>query len=172
MNKPDIDLWDLYRQMFRSRCVEELVSEWWNQGKITGEMHLGIGEEAVSAGVVSHLRQGDAMALDHRGTSPLVIRALDLVSLLRELLGREDGLCRGMGGHMHLFSRELNAASSGIVGASGPLATGFALGAQYLKTGNIAIAFFGEGAINQGMLMESFNLAVMWELPVVFVSPV
>jgi acetoin:2,6-dichlorophenolindophenol oxidoreductase subunit alpha len=165
----EVDLWELYHQMLRSRYFEELVRDWWGQGKISGEMHLGIGEEAISAGIINHLHEGDAIALDHRGTSPLVIRGIDLVSLLLELLGKADGLCRGMGGHMHLFSKECKAASSGIVGSSGPLAAGFALEAQHRETGNIAIAFFGEGAINQGMLMESLNLAAAWRLPVVFV---
>lgn len=109
------------------------------------------------------------MALDHRGTPPLLMYGIDPVSLLREFLGREDGLCCGMGGHMHLFSREHLAASSGIVGASGPTATGFALAAQYLGTSKLSVAFFGDGAMNQGMLMESMNLAAAWKLPVLFV---
>jgi TPP-dependent pyruvate/acetoin dehydrogenase alpha subunit len=89
--------------------------------------------------------------------------------LLREFLGRPDGLCAGRGGHMHLFSKEHLAASSGIVGASGPAAAGFALAARHLRPGKIALAFFGEGAMNQGMLLEAMNLAVVWRLPVVFV---
>jgi pyruvate dehydrogenase E1 component alpha subunit len=132
-------------------------------------MHLGTGEEAIIAGVVAHLREGDAMALDHRGTAALVMRGIDPVLILRELLGHSDGLCGGMGGHMHLFSKEYLAASSGIVGAEGPTAAGFALAAQYLHPGAIAVAFFGEGAMNQGMLMESMNLASAWNLPVLFV---
>lgn len=163
------DLWSLYRQMLRSRRFEEVVSDLWEKGEISGEMHLGIGEEAIAAGVVDHLRKGDAMALDHRGTPPLVARGVDLVALLREFLGLADGLCSGMGGHMHLFSPEHLAASSGIVGASGPLAAGFALAAQHLRPENMAVAFFGDGAMNQGMLMESLNLAVVWKLPVLFV---
>jgi pyruvate dehydrogenase E1 component alpha subunit len=91
------------------------------------------------------------------------------VLILRELLGYSDGLCSGMGGHMHLFSKEHLAASSGIVGAGGPAAVGFALSAQYLRPGAIAVAFFGDGAMNQGMLMESMNLASAWNLPVLFV---
>jgi len=162
-------LWSLYRQMLRSRRFEEAVMDLWEKGEISGEMHVGIGEEAVGSGVVAHLQEGDAMALDHRGTPPLVARGVDLVLLLRELLGRADGLCSGMGGHMHLFSAEHLAASSGIVGATGPLAVGFALAAQHLRPRNVAVAFFGEGAINQGMLMESLNLAVVWKLPVLFV---
>jgi pyruvate dehydrogenase E1 component alpha subunit len=155
--------------MLRSRRFEESVKILWEKGSISGEMHLGIGEEAIAAGVVDHFREGDAMALDHRGTSPLVVRGVDLVSLLREFLGLENGLCSGMGGHMHLFSPQHLAASSGIVGAAGPCAAGFAMAAQYLRPGNIAVAFFGDGAMNQGMLMESLNLAVVWKLPVLFV---
>jgi pyruvate dehydrogenase E1 component alpha subunit len=97
------------------------------------------------------------------------MRGINLVSLLKELLGEEDGLCNGRGGHMHLFSRELLAASTGIVGATGPMAVGFALSAKHLRPHKIAISFFGEGAVNQGMLMESMNLAVAWNLPVLFV---
>ncbi len=139
------------------------------RGLISGEMHLGTGEEAIIAGVVSQLRDGDAMALDHRGTAALLMRGLDPVPILRELLGRPDGLCGGMGGHMHLFSKEHLAASSGIVGAAGPVAAGFALAANHLRPGSISVAFFGEGAMNQGMLMESMNLASAWKLPVLFV---
>lgn len=109
------------------------------------------------------------MALDHRGTAPLLMRGLDPVLLLREFLGRPDGLCSGMGGHMHLFSKAHLAASSGIVGASGPAAVGFALAAVHLRPGTLAVAFSGEGATNQGMWLESLNLAAAWRLPVVFV---
>lgn len=163
------DRWSLYRDMLRSRRFEEAVRELWERGAISGEMHMGLGEEAVAVGVVDHLEEGDAMALDHRGTPPLVARGVDLVLLLKEFLGRPDGLCSGMGGHMHLFSPDHLAASSGIVGASGPSAVGFALAAQLLRPGKLAIAFFGEGAMNQGMLMESLNLAASWKLPVLFV---
>ena len=168
-NERHPDPWSLYRQMYHSRCFEQAVAQIWDDGLISGEMHLGIGEEAIVAGVVDHLQEGDAMALDHRGTSPLLMRGLDPVLLLREFLGREDGLCGGMGGHMHLFAPESLAASSGIVGASGPAAVGFALSAQMLRPGKLAVAFFGEGAMNQGMLMESMNLAAAWKLPALFV---
>lgn len=163
------DLWSLYRQMLRSRFFEEQVINLWEKGKISGEMHMGLGEEAIAAGIIANLQDGDAMALDHRGTPPLVIRGIDLVALLKELLGRPDGLCRGMGGHMHIFSKELLSASSGIVGASGPIGVGFALASQHLRPQKLAVAFFGEGAMNQGMLLESLNLAAVWKLPVLFV---
>jgi TPP-dependent pyruvate/acetoin dehydrogenase alpha subunit len=155
--------------MLKSRLFEEAVAKLWHDGLISGEMHLGTGEEAVVAGVVSQLREGDAMALDHRGSAALIMRGLDPVLIIRELLGCPDGLCGGMGGHMHLFSREYLAASSGIVGAAGPAAAGFALAANRLRPGSIAVAFFGEGSMNQGMLMESMNLASAWNLPVLFV---
>ena len=102
--KPDV--WALYSLMLRSRLFENEVIRVWNEGKISGEMHLGIGEEAIVAGVISHLQEGDALALDHRGTAPLIMRGVDPVLLMKELLGHSDGLCCGMGGHMHLFSRE------------------------------------------------------------------
>jgi TPP-dependent pyruvate/acetoin dehydrogenase alpha subunit len=163
------DLIDLYRWMLRSRLFEQAVIQLWNDGKISGEMHLAIGEEAIAAGVVGQIQQGDALALDHRGTPPLIMRGIDPTLILLEFLGHPEGLCAGMGGHMHLFSRPHLAASSGIVGASAPAAVGFALSARYLRPGKISVAFFGEGAMNQGMVMESFNLAASWKLPVLFI---
>jgi pyruvate dehydrogenase E1 component alpha subunit len=163
------DRWMLYTLMLKSRLFENAIARLWKHGLISGEMHLGTGEEAVVAGVVSHLREDDAMALDHRGSAPLLMRGVDPVSIIRELLGYPDGMCGGMGGHMHLFSKERLAASSGIVGSEGPAAAGFALAAQYLRPGSVAVAFFGEGSMNQGMLLESMNLCSVWNLPVLFV---
>jgi len=164
-----MDLWSLYSLMQKSRRFEETVTKLWQDGLISGEMHLGTGEEAIIAGIVSQLRPDDAMAVDHRGSAPFLMRGVDPLLLLREMLGCDDGLCGGQGGHMHLFSKEHLAASSGIVGAGGPAAVGFALAAQHLHPGAIAVTFFGEGAMNQGMLMESINLAAVWNLPVLFV---
>jgi len=163
------DLWSLYELMYRSRTFEEAVRKIWKDGGISGEMHLGMGEEAIVAGIVSQLIEGDAMALDHRGTAPLLMRGVDPVVLLREFMGKPDGLCGGMGGHMHLFAPDKLAASSGIVGSAGPVAAGFGLAAQMLRPGTVSIAFFGEGATSEGMLMEAMNLAVVWKLPVVFI---
>ncbi len=163
------DLWSLYRLMLKSRLFEEAIAQLWQAGLISGEMHLGTGEEAIIAGIVPQLQAGDALALDHRGTSALLMRGVDPYPIVRELLGCPDGLCGGQGGHMHLFSKEHLAASSGIVGAEGPAALGFALSAQVLRPGAVAVAFFGEGSLNQGMLMESMNLASVWKLPVLFV---
>jgi pyruvate dehydrogenase E1 component alpha subunit len=165
----ELDFWHIYENMFRSRSFEKAITQAWHAGRISGEMHLSVGEEAIVAGTVLQLQGGDAMALDHRGTAPLVMRGVDLALLFREMLGKADGLCKGQGGHMHLFSKEHLAASSGIVGAAGPAAAGFALANRYLRPGKVALAFFGEGAMNQGMLLESMNLAVVWRLPVVFI---
>jgi pyruvate dehydrogenase E1 component alpha subunit len=155
--------------MYRSRIFEELVVSNWNDGLITGEMHTGIGEEAINAGIVTQLVEGDALALDHRGTAPSIIRGVDPKALLLEFMGQKQGLCKGRGGHMHIFSKSHLLASSGIVGSSGPAAAGFALAAKHLRPGKIAVAFFGEGAVNEGMLMESFNLTSVLKLPVLFI---
>jgi pyruvate dehydrogenase E1 component alpha subunit len=166
---PVPDSWHLFEQMYRCRLFEEEVKHMWLEGIIPGEMHMSMGEEGIVAGIVDQLGEGDALALDHRGTAPLLVRGVDPVILLKELMGKPDGLCRGYGGHMHLYSPELLAASSGIVGSSGAAAVGFALANQRLRPGKISVAFFGEGAANQGAIMEAFNLASIWKLPVMFV---
>ena len=159
----------LYELMQRSRLFEELIMDLWNKGKISGEMHMGIGEEAINAGIISQLIPGDAIASDHRSSAPFFMRGVNPKKIILELMGHREGLCSGMGGHMHLFSKERLITTSGIVGAAGPAALGFALAAKYKKQKNIAVAFFGEGAINQGMLLESFNMASALNLPVLFV---
>ncbi len=163
------DRWHLYSEMLRCRLYEIEVKRLWQEGAIPGEMHLSMGEEGIVVGIVDQLVDGDAMALDHRGTAPLLVRGVDPVLMLKEFMGRPDGLGGGMGGHMHLFSPEHLAASSGIVGSSGPAGVGFGFANQRLRPGKISIAFFGEGATNEGMMLESFNLAVAWKLPVMFV---
>lgn len=155
--------------MCRIREVEQAAQRLWQRGLISGELHPGIGEEAVAAGVVAHLRDGDALSLDYRSTPPLVARGIPLEPLFLELLGDPGGLCGGRAGHMHLMSPSLRAAASGIVGAPGPLACGFGLAVRHERQGSVAVAFFGDGAVNEGMLMESLNLAAVWRLPVVFV---
>ena len=166
---PVPDSWHLYMEMLRCRLFEIEVKRLWQEGAIPGEMHLSMGEEGIIVGIVDQLVDGDAMALDHRATAAMLVRGVDPVLMLKEFMGRLDGLGGGMGGHMHLFSPEHLAASSGIVGASGPAGVGFAIANQRLRPGKISVAFFGEGAVNEGMMLESFNLAVAWKLPVMFV---
>ncbi len=155
--------------MLTSRRLEEEISKLWQEGRVSGEMHLGVGEEGIVAGALDHLTNEDAVAADHRSTPPMVMKGVDLTAIVAECLGSEAGLGRGLGGHMHLMSKELLAAASGIVGSSGPFACGFALAHQHLRPDRVAVAFFGEGAMNQGMLLESFNLAGAWKLPVLFI---
>jgi acetoin:2,6-dichlorophenolindophenol oxidoreductase subunit alpha len=164
-----LNSWRLFSKMLRSRLFEEEVKRLWLEGAIPGQMHMSMGEEGVVVGIVDQLVDGDALALDHRATTAMLVRGVDPVLMLKEFMGRSDGLDGGMGGHMHLFSPEHLAASSGIVGASGPAGVGFALANQRLRPGKISVAFFGEGATNEGMMLEAFNLAVAWKLPVMFV---
>lgn len=169
MRNANSEVIGLYETMVRIRGVELAQSDLWERGLVSGEMHTGIGEEGIIAGVTAHLRAGDSVACDHRPTGVFVARGSDIGALLLEMVGHEDGLNRGWGGHMHLMDAERLLAADGIVGSSGPAACGFALAAEQLRPGSVAVAFFGEGALNQGMLMESFNLAVVWRLPVLFV---
>jgi pyruvate dehydrogenase E1 component alpha subunit len=164
-----MELAGLYRQMLRARAYELAVEDLWQRGLIAGEMHLGTGEEAVAAGVIAFLGDGDGLALTHRCSPALVVRGVPLVPMLRELMGCEDGLCGGRGGHMHLFSKEHMAATSGIVGASLPTAAGFALANRRLHANKVAVAFTGTGAMNSGMALETLNLAAAWSLPMVVV---
>ncbi|MEA3503445.1 MAG: thiamine pyrophosphate-dependent dehydrogenase E1 component subunit alpha, partial [Actinomycetota bacterium] len=164
-----MDLPQLYRQMLRARLFEFAVKDLWEQGRISAEMHLGTGEEAIAAGVVTHLRDGDGLAVTHRSSPPFIVRGVPLVPILRELLGKDDGLCHGRGGHMHLHSKPHLAAASGIVGASVPTAAGFALAATRLRRGAVGLAFTGTGAMNAGMVLETLNLAEVWDLPLVVV---
>jgi pyruvate dehydrogenase E1 component alpha subunit len=163
------DLTRLYRHMVEMRAFEEALAGLWRQGLVSGEMHLGIGEEAIVAGVLDHLIDGDALSLDYRPTPALARRGVSRQAMVLEVLGHADGLGGGKGGHMHLLSREHLAVSTGIVGSPAPLACGFSLAAKRLRPGSIAVGFFGDGAVNQGMVMEAWNLAVAWELPVLFV---
>ena len=158
-----------YRLITRIRLVEEALVDAWADGLVPGEYHSGIGEEGINTGVVMHLSGEDAMALDHRGTGPLIARGTDPLGLILEVMGSEEGMNRGHAGHMHLMDPGLHAAADGIVGSSGPLAVGHAVALQRLHPGRIAVAFHGEAATNQGMLMEAYNLAAVWKLPVLFV---
>jgi len=162
---------ELYENMVRSRYFEELTKILWEDGLIPGELHLGIGTEAAIAGVVGNLFEGDAIASDHRSSPIFIMRGVDPVSILLEMMGHpgKESLCGGLGGHMHLFSKKRLMATSGIVGASCPGAVGFALAAKYKKTDNIAVSFSGEGSYNQGHALEAMNLASAWKLPVLFV---
>lgn len=138
-------------------------------GSIPGEMHLSAGQEAAAAGVCVHLEQSDSVWGTHRAHHFAIAKGVSLNLMTAEIFGKVDGLCRGKGGHMHLYDAEHNFVCNGIVGAGIPHAVGAALAAQMKGTGAVAIAEFGDGAANQGSFHESLNLASLWKLPVVFI---
>jgi acetoin:2,6-dichlorophenolindophenol oxidoreductase subunit alpha len=138
-------------------------------GPVPGEMHLAAGQEPVAVGVCAHLRQEDTVVGTHRPHHFAIAKDVPLDRMAAEIFGKVTGLGRGKGGHMHLFDPAHNFACSGIIGASLPPACGAALAAKKMGKDWVAVAFFGEGAANQGSFHESLNLAALWKLPVVFV---
>jgi pyruvate dehydrogenase E1 component alpha subunit len=179
MDIPRDHLVDMYATMVRIRRFEERIRELYfadklpafdiAAGLIPGEMHLAAGQEPVAVGMRPHLKAGDAITATHRPHHLAIAQGVDLNAMAAEIFGRETGLGRGKGGHMHLFSVEPNFGCSGIIGEGMPVAVGAAMAFKHRGTGNIALSFFGEGAANQGAFHESINLAALWMLPVVFV---
>jgi pyruvate dehydrogenase E1 component alpha subunit len=165
------DLIAVYRRMRLIREFEDAVHHEFAAGSIPGFVHLYAGEEASGVGVCMHLDDRDAIASTHRGHGHCIAKGCDPEAMMKEIFGKKDGLCGGKGGSMHIadLSKGMLGAN-GIVGAGGPLACGAALTAKTLKTGGVAVAFYGDGASNQGAILESYNLAKVWNLPVVFVA--
>ncbi|KQV12096.1 pyruvate dehydrogenase [Kitasatospora sp. Root187] len=152
------------------RGFEELALELVASGDIVGGTHPYIGQEAVAVGVCSALRPEDRLTSTHRGHGHVLAKGADPARLLAELTGREGGLNRGRGGSMHAADLSLGIlGANGIVGAGAPIAVGAAWAAQLAGEPRVVVSFFGDGALNQGVLLESFNLAAMWQVPVVFV---
>ena len=166
---PDLHV-DLYRTMRRIRAFDEKVAELFEGGEIKGTAHSYVGQEAVAAGVCASLGPEDFMASHHRGHGHCIAKGARLDLMMAELMGRESGYCRGLGGSMHIADLGLNIlGANGIVGAAMPLSTGAGLAARLDGSGRVAVAFFGDGASNQGVFHESLNLASVWKLPIVFV---
>ena len=157
----------LYQFVLRMRLLEEGVGTAVRTGEIHGEMHLGIGQEMVSAVMGPHLRQHDALVSTHRAHLHALAKGVDPVQLLAELLER-DGLNHGKGGHMHLFDPSTSFMCSGIVGSGAPMAAGYALHQKLTDNGGLTVAVVGEGAMNQGAVFETMNLAAVLALPMVF----
>jgi pyruvate dehydrogenase E1 component alpha subunit len=163
-------LLDAYRRMRTIRAFEEKLSELVTAGKLAGFLHLYAGEEAVAVGVCSVLEDRDVVTSTHRGHGHCIAKGVDVRAMMAELFGRSTGTCRGKGGSMHIADLDRGMlGANGIVGAGIPLATGAALSAKLKKTGGVAVAFFGDGATNQGQFHESLNLAAIWRLPAVYV---
>jgi pyruvate dehydrogenase E1 component alpha subunit len=159
-----------YRKMRTIRAFEEKLGELVTTGKLGGFMHLYVGEEAVAVGVCSHLDDQDTVASTHRGHGHCIAKGVDVAGMMAELFGRATGLCKGKGGSMHIADIEKGMlGANGIVGAGIPLATGAALSAKLKHTGSVSVAFFGDGASNQGAFHESLNMAANWKLPAVYV---
>jgi pyruvate dehydrogenase E1 component alpha subunit len=139
------------------------------KGLVPGEMHLSAGQEPVAAGICAHLSTDDAVTATHRPHHLAIAHGVDLRKMTAEIFGRETGLGRGRGGHMHLFDPDTHFSCSGIIAEGFPPALGQAFAFQRRGTDRIAVAVTGEGAANQGAFHESLNLAALWKLPVVFV---
>lgn len=178
-------LW-MYETMVAIRHYEETMASVYLEGKlppaiqkglafdigsgpVPGEMHLAAGQEPVAVGVCAHLRQQDTVVGTHRPHHFAIAKGVPLDRMTAEMFGKVTGLGKGKGGHMHLFDPEHRFSCSGIIGASLPPACGAALAAKKMGRDWVAVAFFGEGAANQGAFHESLNLAALWRLPVVFV---
>jgi pyruvate dehydrogenase E1 component alpha subunit len=163
-------LTDMYRQMLTIRRFEEKASELYKSGKIPGDVHLCIGQEAVAVGICSNLTRQDLIAVTHRAHGQVYAKGADLKKMMAELFGKRTGCCKGKGGSIHLADVEAGVlGANGIVGGSLGIGTGAALACLLKKNGNIAVTFFGDGAANRGTFHESVNLASIWKLPVVYV---
>jgi pyruvate dehydrogenase E1 component alpha subunit len=161
---------ELYRRMTLIRLFEEQANELYRSAKMPGLTHLYIGEEAVAVGVCAVLRQDDWITSTHRGHGHCLAKGAEPGRMFAELLGKEAGYCRGKGGSMHIADHENgNLGANAIVGGSTGIATGAALSAKRRGTDQVAVCFFGEGALGQGLVYEVMNMAALWSLPVVYV---
>ena len=160
----------MYEQMLTIRRFEETAIALFERGRIRGNVHPCIGQEAVSVGVCAALRRDDYMTSTHRGHGNCLAKGADPKLMAAELLGKATGYCKGKGGSMHIADFEGgNLGANGIVGAGLPIAVGAGISAQNRGTDQVAVCFFGDGASNQGTFHESLNFAALWKLPVIFV---
>ena len=160
-----------YKEMRRIRTFEDRVGELYLRGESAGSMlHLSIGEESAAVGVSTAMKEGDTFTTHHRGHGIFLARGADPNRMMSEIGGKESGYCRGKGGSMHIADMALgHLGANAIVGGGIPAVVGAALVAKRRKTGAVSIAFFGDGAMQQGILYESMNMAALWNLPAVFV---
>ncbi|MSP68000.1 MAG: pyruvate dehydrogenase (acetyl-transferring) E1 component subunit alpha [Alphaproteobacteria bacterium] len=164
------DLLGCYRDMLLIRRFEERAGQMYGMGLIGGFCHLYIGQEAVVVGMQHALAPDDVMITSYRDHGHTLARGMDPKRVMAELTGRRDGYSRGKGGSMHMFSRAKNFyGGHGIVGAQVPIGAGIALSMKYQGSKNVSAVYFGEGAANQGQVFETFNMASLWKLPVIFV---
>src|SRR5712671_2821698 len=160
----------MYRRMQMIRLFEEQVNELYTRALMPGLAHLYVGEEAVAVGICEALRPDDYITSTHRGHGHCVAKGAAPDRMFAELLGKEAGYCKGKGGSMHIADPKTgNLGANAIVAGSTGIATGAAFSAKHLKSGQVSVCFFGEGALGQGVLYEVMNLAALWKLPVIYV---
>ncbi|HEY5225411.1 MAG TPA: pyruvate dehydrogenase (acetyl-transferring) E1 component subunit alpha, partial [Methylovirgula sp.] len=159
-----------YKDMLLIRRFEEKAGQMYGMGLIGGFCHLYIGQEAVVVGMMRAAKPGDQTITGYRDHGHMLACGIDPKTVMAELTGRRGGLSKGKGGSMHMFSREKNFfGGHGIVGAQVPIGTGLAFANRYRGNDNVSFTYFGDGAANQGQVYESFNMAELWKLPIVFV---
>ncbi len=164
------ELLKFYREMLLIRRFEEKAGQLYGMGLIGGFCHLYIGQEAVVVGLEAAAEEGDKRITSYRDHGHMLACGMDPKGVMAELTGREGGLSRGKGGSMHMFSKEKHFyGGHGIVGAQVPLGAGLAFADKYKGNGRVTFAYFGDGAANQGQVYETYNMAELWELPVIFV---
>jgi TPP-dependent pyruvate/acetoin dehydrogenase alpha subunit len=161
---------DMLRTMVKVRAFEEKLNELYQKQVMFGSPHSYRGQEAIAAGVCAALAPSDLIASYHRGTGHLVAKGADLYKLLCECIGRADGYSKGRGGKMHMGDLSFGfLGNTGTVGATVPIATGAALAAKVRGSGEVAVSFMGDGAMNQGVVHEAMNMAGLWKLPVIYI---
>ena len=160
----------MYQQMSRIRTFEEHANQLYLSAKMPGLTHMYIGEEGVAVGVCEALRRDDYITSTHRGHGHCLAKGAQFNPMFAELLGKEAGYCRGKGGSMHIADQDSgNLGANAIVGGSAGIATGAAMSAKMRGSGQVAVCFFGEGALGQGLIYEVMNMAQLWKLPVIYV---
>jgi pyruvate dehydrogenase E1 component alpha subunit len=161
---------EMAERMLRIRAFETQANQLYLSAKMPGLTHLYIGEEAVAVGVCSALRRDDTITSTHRGHGHCIAKGADVQLMYCELLGREEGYCKGKGGSMHIADHANgNLGANAIVGGSAGIATGAGFSAKALGTDRVSVCFFGEGALGQGLLYEVMNMASLWKLPVIYI---
>src|ERR671914_819398 len=160
----------MYRQMLAIRLFEERANDLYTRALMPGLAHLYIGEEAIAVGVCEALRRDDYITTTHRGHGHCLAKGASVDKMFAELLGKEAGYCRGKGGSMHIADQDTgNLGANAIVGGSAGIATGAALSIKMRGSDQVAVCFFGDGALGQGLLYETMNMAALWKLPVIYV---
>jgi TPP-dependent pyruvate/acetoin dehydrogenase alpha subunit len=170
MDDQDTKYIEMFRKMLLIRAFDEQARNLYMKNVVIGSTHLYVGEEAIAVGVCATLNEGDYISSTHRGHGHCLAKGGDPNKMMAELLGKATGYCRGKGGSMHIADLDLGIlGANGIVGGGISLATGSAFSCKYRKDGHVAVCFFGDGAINQGVFYEVANMASLWKLPIVYV---